>query len=86
MLLRRRLSEWVSIAIIVCAAMMLVLTLAFGVPVFGAVPGGNGSPQGAASFQYPGEGPTTKEDCKKGGYAEFGFKNQGQCIKAVNQL
>jgi hypothetical protein len=28
--------------------------------------------------------PTTKEDCKKGGYANYGFKNQGQCIKAVN--
>lgn len=28
--------------------------------------------------------PQTKEDCKKGGYREFGFKNQGQCIKAVN--
>jgi hypothetical protein len=27
---------------------------------------------------------TTKEDCKKGGYAKYGFKNQGQCIKAVN--
>jgi hypothetical protein len=28
--------------------------------------------------------PTTKEDCKNGGYAKYGFKNQGQCIKAVN--
>src|SRR5215217_5532032 len=27
--------------------------------------------------------PQTKADCKKGGYKEFGFKNQGQCIKAV---
>jgi len=27
--------------------------------------------------------PQTKADCKKGGYREFGFKNQGQCIKAV---
>jgi hypothetical protein len=25
-----------------------------------------------------------KQACKKGGYEEFGFKNQGQCIKAVN--
>jgi plastocyanin len=24
-----------------------------------------------------------KQACKKGGYEEFGFKNQGQCIKAV---
>ena len=29
--------------------------------------------------------PTTKEDCKNRGYAKYGFKNQGQCIKAVNQ-
>lgn len=29
-------------------------------------------------------GPQTKDDCKKGGYADFGFKNQGQCIKFVN--
>jgi hypothetical protein len=28
--------------------------------------------------------PKTKADCKKGGYKDFGFKNQGQCIKAVN--
>jgi hypothetical protein len=32
----------------------------------------------------PTEQPQTKEECKKGGYEEFGFKNQGQCIKAVN--
>jgi hypothetical protein len=30
------------------------------------------------------DSPTTKEDCKNGGYAKYGFKNQGQCIKAVN--
>lgn len=29
--------------------------------------------------------PTTKSDCKKGGYKDFGFKNQGRCIKAVNR-
>ena len=27
--------------------------------------------------------PTTKEQCKKGGWKDLGFKNQGQCIKAV---
>jgi len=32
----RRLSEWVSTIIIVCAALMLVGMLAFGVPVFGS--------------------------------------------------
>ena len=30
------------------------------------------------------DSPTTKEDCKNGGYVKYGFKNQGQCIKAVN--
>ena len=29
------------------------------------------------------DSPTTKEDCKNGGYAKYGFKNQGECIKAV---
>jgi hypothetical protein len=29
--------------------------------------------------------PTAKDDCKKGGWAGFGFRNQGQCIKFVNQ-
>jgi hypothetical protein len=29
-------------------------------------------------------GPTSKAQCKDGGYEGFGFKNQGQCIKAVN--
>lgn len=27
--------------------------------------------------------PGTKDDCKKGGYADFGFDNQGQCIASV---
>jgi transposase len=29
--------------------------------------------------------PPDKRSCRKGGWKEFGFKNQGQCIKAVNQ-
>ncbi len=29
--------------------------------------------------------PTTKQQCKNGGYTAFGFKSQGQCIKAVTQ-
>lgn len=29
-------------------------------------------------------GLTSKEQCKNGGYAAFGFKNQGQCIRYVN--
>lgn len=28
--------------------------------------------------------PATKDDCKNGGWEEFGFNNQGQCIKYVN--
>lgn len=28
--------------------------------------------------------PETKTDCKKGGYADYGFKNQGKCIQFVN--
>jgi hypothetical protein len=28
--------------------------------------------------------PETKDDCMKGGWEDFGFKNQGQCIKFVN--
>jgi uncharacterized membrane protein len=28
-------------------------------------------------------GPTSTDDCENGGYKDFGFKNQGQCIKAV---
>jgi len=31
-------------------------------------------------------GPTSKADCKNGGYKDFGFKNKGQCIKAVKKL
>ena len=28
--------------------------------------------------------PETKDDCKNGGWMQFGFKNQGQCIRFVN--
>ncbi len=28
--------------------------------------------------------PTTKAECRKGGGTQFGFKNQGQCIRFVN--
>ena len=30
------------------------------------------------------EFPTSKDDCKRGGWEAFGFRNQGQCIKFVN--
>jgi hypothetical protein len=29
--------------------------------------------------------PETKAECKQGGYREFGFKNQGQCVTFVNR-
>ena len=29
--------------------------------------------------------PKTKAECKKGGYREFGFKNQGRCVAFVNR-
>ena len=28
--------------------------------------------------------PVTKADCKRGGWADYGFRNQGQCIRFVN--
>jgi hypothetical protein len=31
------------------------------------------------------QGPQTKADCKKGGWEEFGFKNQGQCIASLQK-
>jgi len=34
----------------------------------------------------PEEGPKTKADCKTGGWRDFGFKNQGECIKAVKNV
>jgi dipeptidyl aminopeptidase/acylaminoacyl peptidase len=33
----------------------------------------------------PPQEPTTKQQCKDGGWRDFGFPNQGQCIKAVKQ-
>jgi hypothetical protein len=30
-------------------------------------------------------GPTSKEQCKNGGFAQFGFKNQGQCVAFVQR-
>lgn len=30
------------------------------------------------------EQPETKTDCKRGGHADYGFRNQGQCIRYVN--
>jgi hypothetical protein len=38
-----------------------------------------------ALTQPPPSMPENKEACKNGGYKGFGFRNQGQCIRAVNQ-
>jgi hypothetical protein len=40
--------------------------------------------QGLGSEPPPSEVPEDKQAYKKGGFREFGFRNQGQCIKAVN--
>jgi hypothetical protein len=40
--------------------------------------------QGLGSESPPTGTPEDKQACEKGGFREFGFKNQGQCIKAVN--
>jgi hypothetical protein len=41
---------------------------------------------GSTTTTTPAGFPTTKAECKKGGWKQFGFKNQGQCIKFVNHL
>lgn len=35
------------------------------------------------TFQVPADA-SAKADCKQGGWEEFGFRNQGQCIRYVN--
>ena len=47
-----------------------------------------GSSTGSVTFTVEGcvpTTPTTKEQCKKGGYEEFGFKNQGQCVAFIER-
>ena len=39
--------------------------------------------QGGLGEEPPTE-PEDKQACKKGGYEQLGFKNQGACLKAVN--
>jgi hypothetical protein len=47
-------------------------------------PQGQSCDSGAFELVQQPPNPTTKEECKKGGYKEFGFKNQGRCIAFVN--
>lgn len=44
----------------------------------------NGIHVDAHELYFPLPDPETKDDCKKGGWEDFGFKNQGQCIQFVN--
>ena len=37
------------------------------------------------TFTVVGCPPPSEEQCKEGGYEQFGFKNQGRCIKAVKE-
>lgn len=32
----------------------------------------------------PPDDPQTRQDCMRGGWADYGFRNQGQCIRFVN--
>jgi DNA-binding beta-propeller fold protein YncE len=55
--------------------------------------GGALSPKGPATVvagQHPygvavSQAPTSEEQCKRGGWREFGFKNQGRCIRFVKR-
>ena len=48
----------------------------------GGTPGGT-TTGGTTGGTPPPSQPTTKEQCTNGGYAQYGFKNQGQCIDLV---
>jgi hypothetical protein len=40
---------------------------------------------GAKTFDFePAFDPVTSQDCMNGGWAQYGFRNQGQCIRFVN--
>jgi hypothetical protein len=59
---------------------ILVLGAVMAVLMFAMVGAGGA----LADTVFSTSSPTTEEDCQNGGYAKYGFKNQGQCIKAVN--
>ncbi len=54
-------------------------------PAFGPTAGS--TDPGAVVSDVPprSNAPTSKDQCKHGGYAAFGFKNQGQCIAFVQR-
>ena len=43
------------------------------------------APTATATFTVVGCPPPTKEECKNGGWEEFGFTNQGRCERAWNR-
>jgi hypothetical protein len=38
---------------------------------------------GTAGQASPSSAPTDKDQCKDGGWSQFGFKNQGECVSSV---
>jgi hypothetical protein len=54
----------------------------FKIPIFNVV---LGSIQIGNCTSPPPPTPTSKELCKNGGWRDFGFENQGQCIAFVNR-
>lgn len=54
---------------------------------FGFVVAGTDDPNPFTTWNevvVPGCSPEVKDDCKDGGWENFGFRNQGQCIRYVN--
>lgn len=55
----------------------------------GAIPGWDAFPSGASNVGYDltispaSADPQTKDQCRNGGWAAYGFSNQGQCIRFV---
>ncbi len=47
-------------------------------------PVSSGPPASVPPSPPPASGPTSKDQCKGGGYAQWGFRNQGQCIASVH--
>jgi len=61
----------------------LALVSMFSVAVLGL--SGTTFAQGQSGDNPTHGAPTSKEDCKNGGWKQFGFKNQGQCVKWGNE-
>jgi hypothetical protein len=55
------------------------------VPTGGNATIATGGPSVTISYTVPKPAPTTKDECKKGGFRDFGFPDQGTCITAFNE-